>query len=122
MPNSINCPICENLCSTQAVACPKCGHPISKIDQNAVEDTNANQNPPTQTTGSTLRGILWVFFVLSLFYATGAVRIWTSMPLPVYGYNDSQLLEDKIAIAFHLAPLIIMVIVLAIVYSAKERS
>jgi hypothetical protein len=28
MTNSISCPVCQNLCSTQAVSCPKCGHPF----------------------------------------------------------------------------------------------
>ncbi len=30
MTNSISCPVCNNLCSTQAATCPKCGHPFSQ--------------------------------------------------------------------------------------------
>jgi predicted RNA-binding Zn-ribbon protein involved in translation (DUF1610 family) len=28
MTNSISCPVCNNLCSSQALSCPKCGHPF----------------------------------------------------------------------------------------------
>jgi uncharacterized membrane protein HdeD (DUF308 family) len=28
--NSISCPVCQNLCSSQALFCPKCGHPFAK--------------------------------------------------------------------------------------------
>ena len=28
-PVAIKCPVCGNRCSASAVACPKCGHPIS---------------------------------------------------------------------------------------------
>jgi len=31
--NSISCPVCQNLCSSQAVSCPKCGHPF--VNDNA---------------------------------------------------------------------------------------
>lgn len=30
MTNSISCPICNNLCSSQADSCPKCGHPFNQ--------------------------------------------------------------------------------------------
>ena len=29
MTNLISCPVCQNECSSEAVACPKCGHPFN---------------------------------------------------------------------------------------------
>ena len=37
MTNSISCPVCQNLCSSQASSCPKCGHPF--IQKNESEGT-----------------------------------------------------------------------------------
>ncbi len=31
--NSISCPVCQNLCSSQAISCPKCGHPFNQKEQ-----------------------------------------------------------------------------------------
>lgn len=48
MTNSISCPVCQNLCSSQAVSCPRCGHPFTKeyasvpsFLENAEEDAPA---------------------------------------------------------------------------------
>lgn len=30
MTNTISCPVCENICSSQASSCPKCGHPLKQ--------------------------------------------------------------------------------------------
>lgn len=30
MISSTNCPVCENLCSSEALSCPQCGHPFIK--------------------------------------------------------------------------------------------
>jgi hypothetical protein len=34
---AITCPICSNLCSSQAAHCPSCGHPISQKPAPTVE-------------------------------------------------------------------------------------
>ncbi|HEY0428427.1 MAG TPA: hypothetical protein VGC76_11655 [Pyrinomonadaceae bacterium] len=121
MENSLSCPVCNNLCSTQAASCPKCGHPINKINQ-AVENITPSQAPPSpSTTGSALRVVLWIFFAISLLYAFGIIGILNEMPYSDGGYADTVILKNKIAIAYHIAPLILMIIVLAITYSAKER-
>lgn len=120
MTNSIYCPVCENLCSAQAVACPKCGHPINKIKQ-SVQTENKNSTQPSSSTGRVLRGVLWVFFAISIISALRAIRIWIDMPRSAGTYSDSIIFSSKIAIAYHIAPLIVIIIVLAIVYSAKER-
>lgn len=120
--NSGSCPVCQNLCSTQAVACPKCGHPISQINQNVeVEKNNLKQNSPRPAIGRGSHNLLWIFFAFSLLYALVAVRIWSDMPYALSGYANSTYHEAQFAIAYHVAPLIIMIIILAIVYSGKER-
>lgn len=120
MSNSINCPICGNLCSSQAAACPKCGHPINQTNQKTESEivNNPSQKP---SIGSGLRAVLWIFFAFSLLYALGAIRIYNDMPLPLIGYANESYHAAQFAIAYHIAPLIIMIIILAITYSAKER-
>ncbi len=44
--DSISCPVCQNLCSTLAVACPKCGHPFNQKEhrsENKPEFSNASE-------------------------------------------------------------------------------
>ncbi|CAN5418571.1 hypothetical protein BH10ACI1_BH10ACI1_09590 [soil metagenome] len=120
MEKSLSCPVCNNLCSTQAVACPKCGHPINKNNQATTDEniTPSKDSPRPSTTGSTLRFVLWVFFAISLFFAFDAIAIWANMPR-ADGYTNMT--KYEVDIAFRLAPLIIMIIVLAVIYSAKER-
>jgi hypothetical protein len=43
MYEAIICPICENVCSSLAVSCPKCGHPITL--KNKSENTGKNSSP-----------------------------------------------------------------------------
>lgn len=55
---AVSCPVCENICSSQAAACPKCGHPINQTP--TVVRVEAEEPKPEQTdTGSVLRGVLW---------------------------------------------------------------
>ncbi len=35
----VSCPVCNNLCSLEAVSCPKCGHPLAN------NKTFFNENP-----------------------------------------------------------------------------
>ncbi len=82
--------------------------------------------PRPLTTGSVLRIVLWIFFAISLFYALEAIAIYRNEPIPIRGVfgdwdNYDRVNEANFAIAYHVAPLIIMIIVLAIVYSSKER-
>ena len=123
MTNSINCPVCGNLCSTQAISCPKCGHPISKVNQiNGEENNKSNQNlSHSSSTGSILRNILWVFFAISVFIALSAIGTYRNQLYPVGADAAIRDFENKFAIVIRLIPLIIMIIVLAITYSAKER-
>lgn len=125
MASSISCPVCENLCSTEAAACPKCGHPINPTPP-VVSVEKEEPKPEQADAGSVLRGVLWVLFVISLLYALGAIGIYRDMPYSVRGIfgtwsNDAQINEAYFAIGYHVAPLIIMVIVLALAYSAKGR-
>lgn len=45
MTNSISCPVCENLCSTQAVSCPKCGHPFNNKETLKNESSTKGKQP-----------------------------------------------------------------------------
>lgn len=56
MTNSISCPICQNLCSTQAVSCPKCGHPFSKDN---ILNTNVNDNTKSLPSGSQKENLMY---------------------------------------------------------------
>src|SRR5688572_16507906 len=77
MATSINCPICENLCSSEAASCPKCGHPINKMPTG--EKTTEkwirplDDKPQPRSMGSVLRGMLWVLFVISCIYGITAI-------------------------------------------------
>jgi hypothetical protein len=42
MSSSISCPVCQNLCSSMAVSCPKCGHPF--INDTVVKSDYSNVN------------------------------------------------------------------------------
>ena len=117
----IDCPECKNECSNQAVFCVKCGHPFVQVKTNVKETHNSENIPPEIAIGSVLRGILWLFFAISVLYSFGVISIVNDMPRPVYGYNDSRILSDKIAIGYHIAPVILMIIILAITYSARGR-
>lgn len=117
MTNSISCPVCSNLCSSQAISCPKCGHPINKTDIIKKSD----KNPDVSTIGDILITVLWLFFVISFIYALGAISILSNMPLSAGGFSDAQISSDKVDIFFHIAPLVVMIIILAITYSAKGR-
>lgn len=41
MTNSISCPVCNNLCSTLAVSCPRCGHPFNQKTETTVNPSNS---------------------------------------------------------------------------------
>jgi hypothetical protein len=45
--NSISCPVCQNLCSTQAVSCPKCGHPFARKEIISNTQKIKTTNPQT---------------------------------------------------------------------------
>ncbi len=125
---AITCPVCQNTCSSQAAACPKCGHPINQTP--AVVRVETEEPKPEQTdAGMVLRGIMWVLFAISGIYALGAIAIHNNKPLPVHcilrpncGYdNADEISAANFAMAYHVAPFIIMLIVLAIAYSAKGK-
>jgi Na+/proline symporter len=84
--------------------------------------------PEQADAGSVLRGILWVLFVISGIYALGAISIQNNKPYPVGDClilackgNADEISAANFAIAYHIAPFIIMLIVLAIAYSAKGK-
>jgi len=43
--NSISCPVCQNLCSSQAVSCPKCGHPFVNGNAEKVPNIDTLHKP-----------------------------------------------------------------------------
>lgn len=123
MANSISCPVCGNLCSTQAASCPKCGHPISQTDQNvAVETNKLNQTlPSSPSTGGILRTVLWVFFAISVYMALAGINDYKNSLYPVGANAAVTDFQNKFYLVVHQIPVIIMIIVLAAVYSSKER-
>jgi uncharacterized membrane protein HdeD (DUF308 family) len=74
--NSISCPVCQNLCSSQALSCPKCGHPFAKKEvlSNGQEFL---LNPPVE----------WKKFIAPL-AAIFSLLCFTMPFITIYGYKS----------------------------------
>jgi hypothetical protein len=69
MTNSISCPVCQNLCSSLATSCPKCGHPLNNKSE---AETSSVHNPQPfliiLRVIAVISLIIGVLFGLSLIY------------------------------------------------------
>lgn len=117
-PKAITCPVCENLCSSQAAACPKCGHPIARFAsvEKVERPIGTTENEPN--TGLV---VLWILVVVSGLYALLAIPIGRNKPYSAGGLWDREIADANFAILYHVAPFVIMIILLAIVYAIRGK-
>ncbi len=106
MAESINCSICNNLCSTKATSCPKCGHPIN----------------PVKPRGKFLelkyvRTILWILFVPAAFLAVTCRKIWIEMPYALDGYANERHDDAVVSIFLRLGFFLFISTLLCISYA-----
>ena len=120
-PEALACPVCSNLCSSQAAACPKCGHPISATQAiEFSESSNRNSEMETKPVGLG-EGILWLILFASGLYALFAIPIQVGKPYDVGGYSSREIAEANFAIFYHVVPFIIMGMLLAVVYALRGK-
>ncbi len=110
MAESITCPICSNLCSTQATSCPKCGHPINPVKPHEkFLELKA------------IRVVLWILFVPAVFWALTCLRILVDLPYSVPGYADEVRMAGFVSIFFRLGFFLFISTLLYVSYANKRK-
>ncbi len=110
MTNSISCPVCQNLCSSQAFSCPKCGHPINPVKpRERFLELKA------------IRTTLWILFIPAAFWALMCLRILADMPYSVPGYADEVRMAGFVSIFFRLAFFLFISTLLYVSYANKRK-
>ena len=74
---AITCPICENICSSQAATCPKCGHPIRPDTVENKKTAPAESGYRKDSSRTALR-ILWALFIISVLFGFTAIGVYNN--------------------------------------------
>lgn len=120
---AITCPVCKNTCSSQAAACPKCGHPISP---GAVRNKNtvAMESDPRKDPSRTALRILWTLFIISLFFGLSAIRTYNNMRYELI-YDDlatrAARQAEILGIVIRIAIPAVLGVILVVVYAIRGR-
>lgn len=110
-PESLLCPVCQNVCSAHAASCPKCGHPIK---------TRMPETP--NNSGQTAIRILWVLFVISFLFSFSAIRIYNNMLYDTGGpLVRAERQADIIGIAVRVALPVTLGFILVLVYAVRGK-
>jgi hypothetical protein len=110
MPESINCSICNNLCSTKATSCPKCGHPINPIKQSE-----------KFLELKYIQVGLWILFVIGAFWALTCWKIWDDMPEALIGYGNERRTAAFVSIFLRLGFFLLISTLLYVSYANKKE-
>lgn len=68
MTNSTICPVCENLCSSLAVSCPKCGHPFAPKEELPIKSDKSSKGLNKWMLLTIITGVILLGIVAFAFY------------------------------------------------------
>jgi hypothetical protein len=110
MAESVTCPICSNLCSTQATSCPKCGHPINPIKpREKFLELRA------------IRVGLWILFIPAAMWALECPKILLEMPYALSGYANEERTAAIISVFFKLGFFLFISTLLYVSHANKRK-